>query len=365
MKRAFLNLCAILIMSSAVSLNSQVPSGGITWYGHDSFLTEGTTFTDSVKENLYDRFPVSYKNKVREPVWNLSKCAAGISIRFFSNTSHISVKWEVLNDVKMNHMAETGIKGIDLYYKNGNSWQYVNTARPSGKLNEFLLINNMKPERREYKMYLPLYDGITSLEVGIDSSGFFQKPCRESKKPVVFYGTSITQGGCASRPGMLHSSIISRKLEVDCINFGFSGNGRMEQPVSELISEIDAQLYVIECAENMSVEQIETNMIPLAEKIRSRHPFTPILFVDNLMYEKACLDETTRNAVIVKNEAMKRVFDRMRGQGFSNIFFIEKNEAIGTDHEATVDGVHLTDLGFLRYADFLIEKIRGLNLVLN
>ncbi len=358
-------ICAIIIMSSAASLNSQVPSVGITWYGHDSFLTEGTTFTDSVKENLYDRFPVSYKNKVREPVWNLSKCAAGISIRFISNTSQISVKWEVLNDVKMNHMAETGIKGIDLYYKNGNSWQYVNTARPSGKINEFLLINNMKPEKREYKMYLPLYDGIISLEIGIDSSGFFQKPDRKNKKPVVFYGTSITQGGCASRPGMLHSSIISRKLDVDCINFGFSGNGRMEQPVNELISGIDAQLYIIECAENMSVEQIETNMIPLAEKIRSRHPHTPILFVDNLMYERACLDEATRNTVIARNEAMKRVFDRMKGQGFSNIFLIEKNGAIGTDHEATVDGVHLTDLGFLRYADFLIEKIRGLNLVLN
>ncbi|MDY0098293.1 MAG: SGNH/GDSL hydrolase family protein [Bacteroidales bacterium] len=365
MKRTFLILCATTIMSSLIAQNSQVPVKGIKWYGHDSFLTEGTTFTDSVKENLYDRFPVSYKNKVREPVWNLSKCSAGISIRFLSNTSQISVKWEVLNDMKMNHMAETGIKGIDLYYWNGNNWQYVNTARPSGKINEFLLIANMKPEKREYKMYLPLYDGITSLEIGIDSSGIFEKSSRSSKKPVVFYGTSITQGGCASRPGMLHSSILSRKLDVDCINFGFSGNGRMEQPVNELISGIDAMLYVIECAENMSVEEIETNMIPLAERIRSRHPLTPIIFVDNLMYEKACLDETTMNSVIVKNEAMKRVFDKMKGQGFSDIYFIEKNGAIGTDHEATVDGVHLTDLGFLRYADFLIEKIHGFNLLLN
>ncbi len=192
----------------------------------------------------------------------------------------------MLNDAKMNHMAETGIKGIDLYFKTDNGWQYVNTARPTGKSNDFLLVNNMPAKNREYKMYLPLYDGVTYLEVGIDSLSKIEKPVKSNQKPVVFYGTSITQGGCASRPGMVHTSIISRKLNVDCINFGFSGNGKMEKPVAELISGINPLFYVMDGTGNMSPEEIQENAIPLVEIIRSKHPVTPIVFVECLMFEK-------------------------------------------------------------------------------
>ena len=156
---------------------------GIKFYDNDFFLIEGTTFTDSVKENLYDRLPLSYKGKVRDAVWSLSKSSAGISVRFLSNSTTIRVKWELLNDAKMNHMAETGIKGIDLYFKNNGIWQYINTARPTGKSNDYLLVGNMTPSMREYRMNLPLYDGVTKLEIGIDSLSNIVKPERINKKP--------------------------------------------------------------------------------------------------------------------------------------------------------------------------------------
>ena len=109
----------------------------------------------------------------------------------------------------------------------------------------------MSKELREFKIFLPLYDGIENIEVGINSESFIKKPKKNHKKPIIFYGTSITQGACASRPGMAHTNIISRKLDIDCINFGFSGNGRMEQPIAELISMSDPLFYVIECMPNM------------------------------------------------------------------------------------------------------------------
>ena len=337
----------------------------IKYYDQNYFLIEGTTFTDSVKENLYDRLPASYKDKVRGPVWSLSKASAGISVRFFSNSTTIKVKWELLNDAKMNHMAETGIKGIDLYFKTDNDWQYVNTARPTGKSNDFLLVNNMSSKNREYKMYLPLYDGVTKLEIGIDSLSKIEKPVKRNEKPVVFYGTSITQGGCASRPGMAHTNIISRKLDIECINFGFSGNGKMEKPLAELISGIDALYYVMDGTGNMSPEEVHENAIPLVEIIRSKHPVTPIVFVECLMFEKSFLDEKTRNDINSKNDMMKSEYRKMVDKGFSNIFYIDNVGAIGTDHEATVDGVHFTDLGFMRYADFLISKFKQFNLPLH
>ena len=363
MQKYILILILAYIPGLIYSQNSQPEQKrGIKYYDHNFFLIEGTTFGDSVKESLYDRFPLSYKDKVRGPVWSLSRNSAGISIRFSSNSTSVRVRWELLNDARMNHMAETGIKGIDLYFRNDNNWQYVNTARPAGKVNEFLLISNLTSDWREYKMYLPLYDGVTKLEIGIDSLSSIRKPSKSNQKPIVFYGTSITQGGCASRPGMVHTSIISRKIDVDCINFGFSGNGRMEKPVAELISGIDALFYVLDGTNNMTPEEINQNAIPLVEIIRSKHPVTPIVFVEGLMGETSYLDETNRNTMYAKNAMLKSEYKKMIDKGFSNIYYIESSGGKGTDHEGTVDGVHLTDLGFSRYADFLIKKFKRLRL---
>ncbi len=187
-------------------------SSDIMFYGEDSFKLEGTLIPDSLKENKYDRLPASYKGVVREAVWELSKSSAGLSIRFLTNSPMIKVKWEVLHDFKMNHMPETGIKGIDIYFKHNDGWQYLNTGRPQGLLSESTLVENMPVEEREYKIFLPLYDGVKNIEVGIDASSYIKVPEVIDSKPIIFYGTSITQGGCASRPGMAHTNIISRKL---------------------------------------------------------------------------------------------------------------------------------------------------------
>ena len=331
---------------------------GIHYYGKEFFLIEGTTIPDSLKESPYDRLPISYKNKVRTPVWELSKASAGISVRFLSNSTTIKVKWELLNNARMNHMAETGIKGIDLYCRVDDRWQYVNTARPSGKENEALLINNMSSEMREYKMFLPLYDGVTKLEIGIDTLRKIEKPARSDRRPIVFYGTSITQGGCASRPGMAYTNIISRKLNVECVNYGFSGNGRMESAIAELLSEIDASFFVIDCLPNMLSPEIRKNTHPLVEIIRSKHPSTPIVFVEGLLHERSFLDDTTKSRLDEKNRVLRSEYDKMLEKGFTNIFYVDGKGALGDDHEGTVDGVHFTDLGFIRFADYLISKFK-------
>jgi len=343
----------------------------ISYFGREHFLIEGTAIADSLKESPYDRLPISYKEKVREPVWDLSKASAGITVRFHSNSTSINLKWTILNDFDMPHMAATGIKGIDLYTKYNNKWRYVTTAGalvglktyqnksiPADSINEYELIKNMSPDFREYKLFLPLYDGVTKLEIGIDNNASIKKATPNPLKPIVFYGTSITQGGCASRPGMAHTNIISRKLDMDCINYGFSGNGRMETPIVELISEIDAHFYVIECMQNMNSEQVSERVRPLVDMIRSNHPYTPIVLVENMMYTTAFLDQTIETTLIQENEALKNEFDKIIKRGTPNIFYIKDNKDFLSDNEGTVDGVHLTDLGFLRYAEYLIENFK-------
>ena len=348
----------------------------ISYFGREHFLIEGTAIADSLKESPYDRLPISYKEKVREPVWDLSKASAGITVRFHSNSTSINLKWTILNDFDMPHMAATGIKGIDLYTKYNNKWRYVTTAGalvglktyqnksiPADNINEYELIKNMTPEFREYKLFLPLYDGVTKLEVGIDSTASIEKASPSTVKPIVFYGTSITQGGCASRPGMAHTNIISRKLDVDCINYGFSGNGRMETPIVELISEIDARFYVIECLQNMDSERVSERVKPLVDIIRTKHPHTPIVLVENMMYTTAFLDHTEETRLIQENAALKNEYDKIIKSGTPNIFYIKDNKDFLVDNEGTVDGVHLTDLGFLRYADYLMENFKKFKLI--
>ena len=371
----------VLISSFSVLIFSQqtetiITDSTIIYYGRQYFLIEGTTILDSLKESPYDRLPISYKEKVREPVWDLSKASAGITVRFHSNSTSINLKWTVLNDFDMPHMAATGIKGIDLYTKYNNKWRYVTTAGaivglktyqnksiPADNINEYELIKNMTPEFREYKLFLPLYDGVTKLEIGIDNNASIKKATPNPLKPIVFYGTSITQGGCASRPGMAHTNIISRKLDIDCINYGFSGNGRMETPIVELISEIDARFYVIECLQNMDSEQVSERVRPLVDVIRTKHPLTPIFLVENMMYTTAFLDQTIETELIQENTVLKNEYDKIIKRGTPNIFYIKDNKDFLVDNEGTVDGVHLTDLGFLRYADYLMENFKKFKLI--
>ena len=362
-KTAYQYLYLLLFLSFPASAISQELKNAI-YYGEDYFILEGTEIPDSLKENRYDRLPLSYKEIVRKPVWELSKASAGMSIRFLSNSTSISVKWTVLNNFKMNHMAETGIKGIDLYFNNKGDWQFLNTARPEGVDNESLLINNMASEMREFKMFLPLYDGLVNIEVGIDSNSVIKKSLKNNLKPIIFYGTSITQGGCASRPGMAHTNIISRKLNINCINFGFSGNGRMEQPIAKLISELNPAFYVIECLPNMmNAEQIANRTIPLVKIIREKHPETAIVFVENFIYEPSILDKEMAGNINKLNTALKTEYTKMIEGGFDNIYYVDSKNATGDDHEGTVDGVHFTDLGFIRYANFLIEKFMQFGLI--
>jgi len=375
--------CFLLVVISSFSILSfSQPSEMIKtdsttiYHGRQHFLIEGTAISDSLKESPYDRLPISYKEKVRDPVWDLSKASAGITVRFHSNSTSINLKWTVLNDLDMSHMAATGIKGIDLYTKYNNKWRYITTAgalvglkeyqnksNPADSINEFELIKNMTPEFREYKLFLPLYDGVTKLEVGIDSAASIEKATPSTEKPIVFYGTSITQGGCASRPGMAHTNIISRKLDVECINYGFSGNGRMETPIVELISEIDARFYVIECLQNMDSEQVKERVKPLVDIIRINHPHTPIVLVENMMYTMAFLNQNLETELINENLALKNEYDKIIKSGTPNIFYIKDNKEFLVDNEGTVDGVHLTDLGFIRYADYLMENFKKFNLI--
>lgn len=312
----------------------------------------------------YERLPDSLKNISRPPLWKLSRNSAGMAIRFRSNSTQIGVKWEVLFDNHMNHMTDTGIKGLDLYCLEGNGqWRFVNSARPAGKTNKTTIIANMQPKEREFMLYLPLYDGLVSLSIGIDSLSTIDQPLMEypiRKKPVAFYGTSILQGGCVSRPGMAHTNIISRRLNRECINLGFSGNALLDLEVAKVLAEVDASVFVLDFVPNASADQIKERMETFYRIIRSKHPETPIVFIEDPIFTHTYYDQRIANEVAKKNQMLNQIFNDLKKKKEKNITLISSKDMLGNDGEATVDGVHFTDLGMMRYVDLVCPVIKKL-----
>ena len=347
-------ILAVALLFCTLALRSQ-----LVYHDASAFPLLGKATQNSATR--YERLPDSLRSISRKPVWALGQNSAGLALRFRSNSTTIAAKWEVLLNRNMNHMTPTGIKGLDLYCLQDGKWVFVNSGRPSGKVNEAKIISHMKPEEREYMLYLPLYDGVTSLSIGVDSLAEISQPevnlpIRE--KPVVFYGTSILQGGCASRPGMAHTNIISRWLNRECINLGFSGNALLDLEIAEVMAGVDTSVYVLDFVPNANVQQMKERADKFYTIIRSRHPDTPVIFLEDPIFTHTRFDQRIAEEVARKNETVNAVFQSLKKRGEKNIYMISSKDMLGHDGEATVDGVHFTDLGMMRYAELVCPIIK-------
>jgi hypothetical protein len=296
---------------------------------------------------------------VRDAVWGLSRHSAGMCVRFVTDANAIQARWKVTSTrLAMPHMAATGVSGLDLYVKSNKGWRWLGVGQPKNEKDltqTATLVTGIPPGAREYLMYLPLYNGVSSVEIGIAKDKFLAKGLAYPKdhKPIVFYGTSITQGGCASRTGMVHTAIIGRHLGYPVVNLGFSGNGRMEPEVVKLIAEIDASVYVIDCLPNVA-----KNTGPLVQILREKRPATPILLVEDRNYSNSYLLPGRKQHNDENQAALKAAYHQMLKDGVKGIHYVEGAHLLGDDDEGTVDSSHPTDLGFLRQADAFEKALR-------
>lgn len=329
------------------------------WFDIKNLGVEGKGWTET--ESFYDRLPKKAKGVVRKPVWSLSKHSAGIAVRFVTNATSIKAKWELTSSsIAMNHMAATGVSGLDLYVKTESGhWRWLAVGRPSQQKNSVSLTSGLIPGKREYFLYLPLYNGVKSVEIGIpETSKLWKAPAREAgkDKPLVFWGTSITQGGCASRTGMVHTAILGRRLNRPVINLGFSGNGRMEPEVAKLIAELDASVFIMDCLPNVTSDVVKRETEPLVKTLRAAHPETPILLVEDRTYSNAFLKKSSQERHRTSRAELRKGYERLKKAGVKNLYYLEGETLLGNDSEDTVDGSHPTDLGFFRQAN-AFEKV--------
>ena len=350
------SVITLALLAFAVDVNSQ----NVVYTDASAFPLYGKISDDT--DARYERLPSELKTVSRGPVWYLGTNSAGLFIRFRSNSTSIHARWESTYNNSMTHMTDTGTKGLDLYALVDGQWRHVCSAQPQGKKSERKIIANMDPIEREYMLYLSLYDGVSSLEIGVDEGAMIDAPAidRPSReKPIVMYGTSILQGGCANRPGMAHTNILGRRLDREVFNLGFSGNALLDMDIAELMASVeDPGLYVLDYAPNATAEMIKESGEKFYHVIRDAHPDVPVIFIEDVIFPHTAFDNMILEEVTLKNEAQKQLFRKLKKAGEKNIYYIGAEGMIGNDGEATVDAIHFTDLGAMRYVDHVMPTIR-------
>jgi GDSL-like Lipase/Acylhydrolase family/N-terminus of Esterase_SGNH_hydro-type len=331
----------------------------VVWHDVTEWGVEGRILPDQERKRWFDRLPASAEGKVTANVWNLSRDSAGMMVRFKTDAPSIHVHYKVSKtNLGMPHMPATGVSGVDLYARDQDGrWKWVQVSKPATQEVKAEIIKGLAPGEREYAAYLPLYNGVEFLRVGVPTGSRFAG-LAPREKPVVFYGTSITHGACASRPGMVHTGILGRRLDMPVVNLGFSGNGRMDKAVGDYLIQIDAACYVIDCLPNMQPADVTAKCVPLVKQLRAAKPNTPIILVEDRRFTNDWITPAKQQFHTDNHAALKAAYDRLLQEGVSHLSYIPGDHLYGDDTEGATDASHANDLGFMRQADLFEPVLR-------
>ncbi|MBT3569273.1 MAG: hypothetical protein HN494_10545 [Opitutae bacterium] len=349
------NLTFLLAMAITALAQNETQWRDVTEWG-----VEGRGWADQERTRWFDRFPVKAEGKVTKAVWNLSRHSAGMMVRFKTDATTIRAKWKLLSSrLGMPHMPPSGVSGLDLYARDAKGqWRWAAATKPNKQRMEATLLSGIAPGMREYALYLPLYNGTESLDVGVLKGAKFESLAPRKAKPLVFYGTSITHGACASRPGLAHPAILGRRLEIPVINIGFSGNGRMHNEVGDLMAELDAACYVIDCLPNMNATTVAERCVPLVKQLRKARPKTPIVLVEDRRFANSWILPAKSKFHDDNQAALQKAYKQLQAAGMKKLHYLQGEHLLGDDTEGTTDGSHPNDLGFLRQADAFEPVLR-------
>jgi len=365
-KNGWIKNAGLLLLFFCLSLNivsAQQEEPIMKWWNpvdNEFTVLDGQGWSDGLKAP-YDRFPARAEELVRPPVWSLSRHTAGMLLRFTSDAPEITVRYvsKGRKEYGFPHMPATGVSGVDLYGLdlNGNwLWGVGKYSFKDTITYRFLHLD--KQPLKEYRLYLPLYNSVEWLEIGVPVGSSFKPLPKRTEKPVVVYGTSILQGACASRPGLVWTSIVERNLNTPFINLGFSGNGWLDEEVIDLLTELDAKLFILDNLPNLgrfSDEEVNHKIISSVKKIRAKYPNTPILFSEHPDADIHAVNSFYQSSYKRLNKVLRTTFDQMQKEGVKNIYMLTASE-IGFDSESVVDGTHPNDIGMKQYAT-AYEKI--------
>lgn len=345
------------------------------WWNPESStfpVLEGQAWPKELK-NPYDRLPKRAEGVVTKAVWSLSGQSSGLVIRFRATSPEIKVRYIVTGNTALPHMPATGASGVDLYAVGSDGdfgwcsgkYTFGDTIVYSFK--------NIEPndtyhkKGREYRLFLPLRNQVKWMEIGVPEGSSLEPLPVRPDKPLVVYGTSIAQGVCASRPGMAWTAILGRKLDDPMINLSFAGNGKLDKEVIDLLAEIEAKTYIMDCLPNMTIrndpktditpEEIRKRIFYAVHTLKAKHPEVPILLAEHAGYTDEAINPVSRKYYQQVNEILMEAFKILQNEGITKLYLLPK-EDFNQDIETMVDGTHPTDLGMMRYAQAYETHLR-------
>jgi hypothetical protein len=308
---------------------------------------------DYKNQPVFKRMPDEVAAATNEGVAHLNLHTAGGRVRFTTNSRYVAIKAVMPFVTKFPHMPLSGTSGFDLYIDKGSSSTYYGTFMPpvdmTGGYESILYFDDAV--ERDITINFPLYNGLDLLYIGLQSSAYIGSGTEYVyKKPVLYYGSSITQGGCASRPGNSYQAIISRRLNCDHINLGFSGSARGEDSIVEYMSDLDISVFVCDYDHNApNAEHLAATHEKLFRKFREKSPELPIVLVSKPDFDRNYADSIRRRDIIYTT-----YMNAIRS-GDKNVYFIDGQHLFKDENRdcSTVDGCHPNDAGFLRMAEVI------------
>lgn len=364
-RRSFLALGAAgvaLANRTNAAANEPAPAE-LVWTDVADWPIEGRAFAD--RKAPYDRLPARAEGVVRPEVWKLSRDSAGMVVRLQTKSPELHVRYRLTGDeIAMTHMPATGVSGVDLYGHDGTAWRWIQVTRPTRQDVTMALFAKAAAvtSPRQFLLYLPLYNGIERLELGVPAGETVAPaaPRPAGRKPIVCYGTSILHGACASRPGLAWAAQVGRQLDREVVNLGFSGNGRLEPEVGQFLVELDAAVFVIDCLPNVTPEQVAERTAPLVRQLRAKRPDAPILLVEDRTFGNAWFVAERAEQHGQRRAALREAVAGLQRDGVAGLHLLAGAELLGADDEGTTDGSHPNDLGMFRQAQHVTAALRGI-----
>ena len=326
----------------------------------------GLPWFSETAPNLW-RFPERMKEDLPEGIFDAGRQTAGVRLRLRTDASSLSLRARYFGYDTYPNLTRFNLQGMAAYV-DGICWSARVPAEAAGEV-ELSMFEGVPRMMREVCIYLPLYGPVDMLGIGVDDGARFEPPREFSvSDPVVFYGTSITQGGCASRPGLSYQGMLARKLNIDYANFGFSGRGKCEREVAVALAEIETSCFVLDVGQNNGVPDLRERFAPFLEVLREAQPETPVLATTPIFYNAELWSKGHIRDVEEKRGIIRSAVKKRHEAGDHSVFLLEARDYLGSNFtEGAVDGGHPNDLGFAqmtagmapRLAEILGQKLIG------
>jgi hypothetical protein len=293
-----------------------------------------------VDTSVYPDLPAPVKERLTH--------SAGLAVSFLTDSPIITARWCTADAIQDANLTPIAQRGLDLYIRRGNEWVWAGVGHPGydKACNEDKLVQNMAAGEKECLLYLPLYKELKSLEIGVAPGSSLKPAANPFRKRVAIYGSSIVQGAAASRPGMAYPARLSRHLGVDVINLGVSGVARMEPAAAQMVADVEADAYMLDCVPNSNPDQIAERAGNLIRTVRARRPHAPIIVVMSIIRELGHFNQVWAKHVADQNATMLTEVNKLTD--IRDVTVIPATDLLGHDGETSVDGTHPTDLGFDR-----------------